>query len=188
VVDVVADIMRSGVGEGKVRSDIRTQMLANVLMGLLRMQAVYVVDAPDVEPHIDVLVNLFYHGAGQSDDRQSELTQKAVVRNEPDESWTREANHHRCASTRSSRRTSITTAISICSSPARGTSARIVLWKTLRRSLGCCADADAPFSMDRSVTVMQKLLLRLCLLLRFMGLFLSMPVAFGRFTLLPDSQ
>ncbi len=64
VVAALSAIMRRGVDEGKVRMDIPAEAMANVLMGMLRMQAIYLVDHPGSERHIDFLVDLFYRGAG----------------------------------------------------------------------------------------------------------------------------
>ncbi|MEW6359931.1 MAG: TetR/AcrR family transcriptional regulator [Planctomycetota bacterium] len=66
VVDMVVTIMRHGVQEGKVRTDIPPQAMANILMEMLRMQAPYLANVPDAERHIHMLVDLFYRGAGWS--------------------------------------------------------------------------------------------------------------------------
>lgn len=66
VVEMVVAIMRHGVQEGKVRRDIPPQAMANILMEMLRMQAPYLVNVPDSERHIHMLVDLFYRGAGWS--------------------------------------------------------------------------------------------------------------------------
>ena len=68
VVTVVADIMRLGVREGKVREDISPQVLANFLLAQLKMFGFYLAHEPKAEEHIGLLIDLFIRGAGRSGD------------------------------------------------------------------------------------------------------------------------
>jgi TetR/AcrR family fatty acid metabolism transcriptional regulator len=63
--EAVAAILRRGVGEGRLRDDTPTPMLAHVLLGLLRMRAWYLAEHPEAEKHAELLVDLFLHGAGR---------------------------------------------------------------------------------------------------------------------------
>lgn len=64
LVSAVAEIMRKGVGEGKVRTDIPAEILANFFLGMLRTRARDLTNTPGVTQRHELLVDLFCRGAG----------------------------------------------------------------------------------------------------------------------------
>jgi hypothetical protein len=63
LVTLLAAILRKGVTEGKVRTDITTEAMASVLVGVLQLHAVYLVRHPESGKYVHLLVDLFYRGA-----------------------------------------------------------------------------------------------------------------------------
>ena len=61
----VALVIKGGVSEGAIRSDIAPDILASFLLGLLRTRAHRVVQAPESAEPLKVLVDLFCYGAGR---------------------------------------------------------------------------------------------------------------------------
>lgn len=65
LVAALAEIVGKGVREGAIRSDIRPDVLANLLLGMLRTRARDLEDVPERARRIELIVDLFCHGAGQ---------------------------------------------------------------------------------------------------------------------------
>ncbi len=70
LVAAVAEIMRKGIGEGKVRNDIPAEVLANFFLGMLRTRARDLANAPEVTPRDELLVDLFCRGASPHEDNR----------------------------------------------------------------------------------------------------------------------
>ena len=66
LVAAVAAILRRGVREGEVRSDVPPQVLANFLLGLLRTRGRDLADAPPRLRRDEFIVDLFTRGAGSA--------------------------------------------------------------------------------------------------------------------------
>lgn len=64
LVSAVAMIMRKGVGEGKVRTDIPAEVLANFFLGMLRTRARDLTNTWGLTQRHELLVDLFCRGAG----------------------------------------------------------------------------------------------------------------------------
>ena len=64
LVAAIARILAQGAAAGQVRRDLRPEVLANVLMGLLRTRSHGLADAPDHVRSPEVIADLFCHGAG----------------------------------------------------------------------------------------------------------------------------
>jgi AcrR family transcriptional regulator len=65
LVAAVGQILRAGIREGEVRSDVPTEVLANLLLGMLRTRARDLAHLPEAMRRDEVIVDLFCHGAGQ---------------------------------------------------------------------------------------------------------------------------
>jgi AcrR family transcriptional regulator len=65
LVAAIAEILRKGVREGEIRSDLPCEVLASFLLGMLRTRARDLADAPGAQRSDAVIVDLFCHGAGQ---------------------------------------------------------------------------------------------------------------------------
>ena len=63
LVAAVTAIMRKGIDEGKIRSDIRPEVLADFFLGMLRTQIRDLADAPKAMRRHGVIVDLFCNGA-----------------------------------------------------------------------------------------------------------------------------
>jgi len=63
LVVAVAEILRKGVGEGEIRSDIPPEALATFLLGMLRTRARHLADGAETMPRDELIVDLFCHGA-----------------------------------------------------------------------------------------------------------------------------
>jgi AcrR family transcriptional regulator len=66
LVAAVGDIVRRGVEEGVIRDDLPADVLADFLLGMLRTRARDLEDAPAAVRRIEVIVDLFCHGAGRA--------------------------------------------------------------------------------------------------------------------------
>lgn len=66
LVAAVAEIIRKGVREGKVRNDIPAEVLANFFLGMLRTRARDLANPPEVTPPNELLVDLFCRGAART--------------------------------------------------------------------------------------------------------------------------
>jgi len=64
LVAAVAEILRQGVRDGKVRRDVRPDVLAAFLLGMLRARARDMTDVPERERSLKRVVDLFLAGAG----------------------------------------------------------------------------------------------------------------------------
>ena len=62
LVSVVAEVMRKGVREGQVRSDVAAETLATFLLGMLRTQAHALAEGSEESRPIESVVDLFIHG------------------------------------------------------------------------------------------------------------------------------
>lgn len=65
LVSAVAEILRQGVRDGKVRRDVRPDILAAFLLGMLRARARDTTDVPERERSLKRVVDLFLAGAGR---------------------------------------------------------------------------------------------------------------------------
>ena len=65
LVSAVAEILRQGVRGGKVRHDVRPDILAAFLLGMLRARARDMTDVPERERSLKRVVDLFLAGAGR---------------------------------------------------------------------------------------------------------------------------
>jgi AcrR family transcriptional regulator len=65
LVSAVAEILRQGVRGGKVRHDVRPDILAAFLLGMLRARARDMTDVPERERSLKKVVDLFLAGAGR---------------------------------------------------------------------------------------------------------------------------
>jgi TetR/AcrR family fatty acid metabolism transcriptional regulator len=61
----VADILRKGVAEGEIRADVPCEVLATFLLGMLRTRGRNLADAPPAARSDELLVDLFWRGAGR---------------------------------------------------------------------------------------------------------------------------
>ena len=68
LVAAVAAIIRKGVAEGAIRSDIPCEVLANFLLGMLRTRGRDLADAPETARRDELLVDLFCRGAARIED------------------------------------------------------------------------------------------------------------------------
>ena len=68
----VATIIRRGVEEGGLRTDVEAQTLASFLLGLLRTRAREAGEAPEQWGSVELVVDLFFHGAERTDGRGDE--------------------------------------------------------------------------------------------------------------------
>jgi len=68
LVAAVADIIRKGVSEGKVRTDIPAEVLANFFLGMLRTRARDLANTQGVMQRHELLVDLFCRGAGRHEE------------------------------------------------------------------------------------------------------------------------
>ena len=64
LVSAVEQIVQKGVREGRVRSDVATEVLAGFLLGMLRTRARTLTDVPVEARPVELVVDLFCHGAG----------------------------------------------------------------------------------------------------------------------------
>ncbi len=67
LVAAVTGILRRGVEEGEIRADVPAEALANFLLGMLRTRARDLADAPERLRRLELVVELFCHGAGPRD-------------------------------------------------------------------------------------------------------------------------
>ena len=59
----VAEIIRKGVDEGEVRSDVPPEILAGLLLGMLRTLARDLAEEPEATRRLPLVLELFLHGA-----------------------------------------------------------------------------------------------------------------------------
>lgn len=64
LLEAIAEIMRRGAGQGDVRGDLPPEVLAGVLLSLLRTRAMELRDSPPRLRDYELVVDLFLHGAG----------------------------------------------------------------------------------------------------------------------------
>jgi AcrR family transcriptional regulator len=64
LVTAVAAILQRGVAEDKIRSDVPADLLANLLLGMLRVRDRYLGDTSEESRPLEVVVRLFCEGAG----------------------------------------------------------------------------------------------------------------------------
>jgi AcrR family transcriptional regulator len=62
----VAEVLRKGIAEGVLRTDVPAEVLATFLLGMLRTQARDLADVPAALTHYGLVVDLFCRGAGRS--------------------------------------------------------------------------------------------------------------------------
>jgi len=67
LVAAVADVIRKGVAEKAVRRDLPPEVLADFLLGMLRTRARDLESAPEAIKRYEVVLDLFYRGAGSGD-------------------------------------------------------------------------------------------------------------------------
>jgi AcrR family transcriptional regulator len=65
VIAALAAILGKGVAEGRIRDDVSCQMLAAILMGMLRTPALELVDAPANMRRHELIAELFLNGAAR---------------------------------------------------------------------------------------------------------------------------
>ena len=65
LISAVAGIIRIGASEGEIRSDIPAETLASFLLGMLRTRARGLADLPESAKPLELVVDLFYHGASK---------------------------------------------------------------------------------------------------------------------------
>ena len=68
LVAAVADIIQHGMDAGVVRNDILPEVLANLLLGMLRARAHDLSDYPEDQRRLDMVVELFCNGASTRED------------------------------------------------------------------------------------------------------------------------
>jgi AcrR family transcriptional regulator len=71
LVTAIAGIIARGVAEGQVRRDMSAEVLAEILLGLMRMRAHDLADAPPAMRRHEVIIDLFRHGVGCASRTQS---------------------------------------------------------------------------------------------------------------------
>ena len=64
LVQVVADILRKGVADGKVRGDIEPEALAEFLLGMIRTRELRLQNVPESMRRFEMVADLFRNGAG----------------------------------------------------------------------------------------------------------------------------
>lgn len=67
LISAVAGIVRTGASEGEIRSDIPAETLAGFLLGMLRTRARGLAGLPESGKPLELVVDLFCHGAGNAD-------------------------------------------------------------------------------------------------------------------------
>lgn len=72
VVDTLAEIIARGVSQGLVRTDITPAVLASFLLGMLRTRARDLTDLADDKRPIEMVVDIFCHGAGRAGNQAKE--------------------------------------------------------------------------------------------------------------------
>jgi len=75
----VADIIRTGVEEGAIRTDVSPEVLATFLLGMLRTRARELEGAPASARRLETVVDLFCRGAGRSGRAAVSPGRRAVV-------------------------------------------------------------------------------------------------------------
>ncbi len=65
LVTAVAGILQAGVREGSIRDDVPADVLAGLLLGMLRTRARDLADLPESARPLELVVDLFCHGAGK---------------------------------------------------------------------------------------------------------------------------
>ena len=65
LVSAVAGIVRRGAWEGEIRSDVPAETLAGFLLGMLRTRDRELADLPESDRPLELVVDLFCHGAGK---------------------------------------------------------------------------------------------------------------------------
>ena len=63
LVEALAEIVRKGVAERKVRADVPAEVLAEFLLGMLRTRTYKLEDAPEATRGYGLVTDLFYNGA-----------------------------------------------------------------------------------------------------------------------------
>jgi AcrR family transcriptional regulator len=66
LVAALARVVRQGVDEGRVRSDITPEVLANFFLGMLRTRGRALRDAPEPVRRYETVIDLFLHGVAAS--------------------------------------------------------------------------------------------------------------------------
>jgi hypothetical protein len=64
LVQVVADILRKGVAEGKIRGDVEPETLAEFLLGMVRTREMRLQNAAESTRRFEMVTDLFCNGAG----------------------------------------------------------------------------------------------------------------------------
>lgn len=64
LVDSVAGVLQQGVSEGLVRGDVSLEVLANLLLGMLRARTMDLREIPEDERRHDLVIDIFLNGAG----------------------------------------------------------------------------------------------------------------------------
>jgi AcrR family transcriptional regulator len=99
LVSAVETVLAEGVAQGKLRRDISLEVLANVLLGMLRTRGRRLADAPPSMRRHEVIVELFFRGATQ--DRRARSAHTGLA-----DSKGRRANNERLAASQLVRRSS----------------------------------------------------------------------------------
>ena len=63
LLEALAGVIRNGVNDGQVRTDVDPEVLAGFLLGMLRTRAMDLAHLPPERYGFDVLIDLFCHGA-----------------------------------------------------------------------------------------------------------------------------
>lgn len=74
LIDALAQILKEGVAEKKIRTDVPPDILAKFLLGMLRTRARDLTDAPKAMQGFELVLDLFYRGASPS--RRSDHAQQ----------------------------------------------------------------------------------------------------------------
>ena len=73
LVAAATQILRRGVAEGRLRTDVPVEVLCNYLLGMLRTRSRHLADTPGRDGGFEVLLAVFLHGAGAAGDGARQL-------------------------------------------------------------------------------------------------------------------
>ena len=76
--EVVAEIVHRGVNEGAVRKDIPSEVLARILLGMLRTRGRDLGDLPDSDRSHEMIIDIFCNGAALRE-RAARTRKKAMA-------------------------------------------------------------------------------------------------------------